>query len=280
MPSGKFIAGLVLIGLAVPFIGIPIFTTPPLLTRESDSIEYRTESSNFNEERGYELSVGRGFTSLLIKLDIVMWNIPDNVDLVSLVAYDSEDSGATEYLLGEASPEDDEVSFTFRELGLAATSLGLSNPIYYLQAADGNHDDLDTANFKFAVTTLLPVLIGPIMAIVGLVLLFLGRGGGYSRIRRDPGRDLAGLLELRRRERRKNEGKGNVQQQDRSVAQKQKLLNVLPAALMSLQAKCIVLPATREFESRALLKRRGFLDSLFQFFSGLLVRKAKFSLFL
>ncbi|MHA2499449.1 MAG: hypothetical protein ACXAEL_07785 [Candidatus Hodarchaeales archaeon] len=188
MPSGKFIAGLVLIGLAVPFIGIPIFTTPPLLTRESDSIEYRTESSNFNEERGYELSVGRGFTSLLIKLDIVMWNIPDNVDLVSLVAYDSEDSGATEYLLGEASPEDDEVSFTFRELGLAATSLGLSNPIYYLQAADGNHDDLDTANFKFAVTTLLPVLIGPIMAIVGLVLLFLGRGGGYSRIRRDPGR--------------------------------------------------------------------------------------------
>ncbi len=188
MPSGKFIAGLVLIGLAVPFIGIPYFAGVPILTSESGSTNYSTSSGNFDNERGYELSIGRGFSSLLIKLEVVMWDIPGNVDMVSLVAYDSEDSGATEYLLGEASVDGDEVRFTFRELGFAATPLGLSQPIYYIQEADGNHDDLNGARFKFAVTSLLPVLIGPIMAIAGLVLLFLGRGGGYSRIRRDPGR--------------------------------------------------------------------------------------------
>lgn len=188
MPSGKFIAGLVLIGLAVPFIGIPYFAGVPILTSESGSTDYNTSSGNFDNDRGYELSIGRGFSSLLIKLEVVVWDIPGNVDLVSLVAYDSEDSEATEYLLGDVSVEGGEARFVFRELGTAATPLGLRSPIYYLQEAYGNHDDLDGARFKFAVTSLLPVLIGPIMAIIGLVLLVLGRGGGYSRVRRDPGR--------------------------------------------------------------------------------------------
>jgi hypothetical protein len=187
MPSGKLIAGLVLIGLVVPFIGIPYFAKLPALTQESVNYNCRTGDDLFDNERGYELLIDRTFFYLLIKLEVEMWDIPSSVtNDIWLVAYDSEDSQGMR--TGAASPDDGKVSFIFRELGEDATPLGLSNPIYYLTEAEGNHADLEGAQFKIYMTSLLPVLIAPIMAIVGLVLLFLGREGGYSRIRRDPGR--------------------------------------------------------------------------------------------
>lgn len=188
MPSGKFIAGIVLIGLVVPFIGIPYFAGLPILTNESTPIECSTTNDDiFDNERGYNVPVNRRFSSLLIKLEVEVREIPGNIR-VSLVAYDSEDSEATVYTLGDALPDGGEVSFTFRELGPTATPLGLKDPIYYIQAVEANDVDLEGAEFTFTVTSLVPVLIAPIIAIFGLVLLFLGREGGYSRISRDPGR--------------------------------------------------------------------------------------------
>jgi hypothetical protein len=176
MPSGKFVAGLVLIALAVVLIGLP-FTG--IISSRSDTTDIT--SSNVNSDRGYELNIGRG-PSPLIKVDAAMTQIPGSVSRVQLVAYSSYESTADEILVGESDVTDGEASLSFTELGPSATPLGLKSPIYYVKNADGSQTNLDGTRIQFAVTPLITtILIGPIMVIIGIILLFLGREAGYSR---------------------------------------------------------------------------------------------------
>ena len=59
MPSGKFVAGLVLIALAVVLIGLP-FTG--VISSRSDVTTIR--AGNVDSDRGYELNIGRGASPL------------------------------------------------------------------------------------------------------------------------------------------------------------------------------------------------------------------------
>ncbi|MFX0117698.1 MAG: hypothetical protein ACFFB3_24345, partial [Candidatus Hodarchaeota archaeon] len=185
MPSGKFTAGLILIGLSVVLIGLP-FTGIISSTSGATSIT----SGSMNQDRGYELNIARGI-SPLIKVDAAMTQIPSGVSTVQLVAYSSDEANAEEVIVGESTVTNGEASLSFMELGPAATPLGLKSPIYYVKDANAgsNQVTLVGTRIDFAVTPLITtVLIGPIAAIIGIVLLFLGRGGGYARSRRDPGR--------------------------------------------------------------------------------------------
>ncbi|MFX0113900.1 MAG: zinc ribbon domain-containing protein [Candidatus Hodarchaeota archaeon] len=177
MPSGKFVAGLVLIALAVVLIGLP-FTG--FISSRSETTTIR--AGNVDNDRGYELNIGRG-ASPLIKVDAAMTQISSGVSRVHLVAYSSYESNAEEVLVGEADVTNGEASLSFTELGPSATPLGLKNPIYYIKDANSaSQVTLDGTRIQFAVTPLITtVLIGPIMAIIGIILLFLGRESGYSR---------------------------------------------------------------------------------------------------
>jgi len=169
MPSGRFITGIILIVLSIALIGLP-FIGAFSFDSQPTTINYGAIDSDM----GYRLLINR--PGPIIKVDVAMTNLDNDVS-VRLVAYESEESDGVA-VGNEATSTGNQVDLSWMELGFEATPLGLKGVNYYVQVVGGGTNmDLSGVRITYKVTPLITVLIGPIILIIGILLLFLGRGG-------------------------------------------------------------------------------------------------------
>ncbi|MFQ5980807.1 MAG: zinc ribbon domain-containing protein [Candidatus Heimdallarchaeota archaeon] len=181
MPSGKLISGILLIAFAIPMIALP-WTS--VLAGDSGWQTISQGSQWWDSQRGYELAYSNPSPLIRMKVDLDGSGL-SNTWVVRLMLYD--DAGALYGIAKEAQVSNNHAYIDFWEL--TSPSVGINNPRYFIDIKDRDNSGLAGIEIRFSHHPLITVIIAPILALAGIVLLFLGRGGGgYSRGRRDPGR--------------------------------------------------------------------------------------------
>lgn len=182
MPSGKFITGILLIVFAIPMIALPWL---PVGAGTSDWQPISQSSRYWDSNMGYELAYSNPSPLIRMRVDIAGGGLQPGT-VVRLMLYDAND--ALYGIAKEATVNNNKQAYIdFWEL--LSPSVGIKNPRYFIDLDASTNSELLGAQINFTHNAAITVFIAPIFVLIGIVLLFMGRGGGdYSRGRRDPGR--------------------------------------------------------------------------------------------